>query len=144
MSKTGETESPKDSGKRGRPTLAEQLGKYSSGSQGSLLDSFNRKREEAEEERRRVEKELIENFQKARRVGRSPPQEATEGEGTESEGTEGELKDIKMYKLDRLPELVVTVKKDTQDIKKQNESINKEIRELKEEWKRKQEAWERE
>ena len=91
-----------------------------------------------------MEKELIENFQKARRVGRSPPQEATEGEGTESEGTEGEPKDIKMDKLDRLTELVLTVKKDTQDIKKENESINKEIRELKEEWKRKREAWERE
>ncbi|XP_076544800.1 uncharacterized protein LOC143305384 [Osmia lignaria lignaria] len=49
-----------------------------------------------------------------------------------------------MDKLDRLTELVLTVKKDTQDIKEGNESINKEIRELKEEWKRKQEAWERE
>lgn len=77
----GEEERNRESKRRGRPTRAEQLGRQRAGSVGSISDSFKRKREEEEqeEERLRAEKEIFENFQKSRKVGRSPPQEKVKG-----------------------------------------------------------------
>lgn len=43
-------------------------------------------------------------------------------------------------KIDKLMEIMLTVKKDTEDIKKE---LRREMKELREEWKKKQEEWER-
>ncbi|XP_024874051.1 trichohyalin-like [Temnothorax curvispinosus] len=49
-----------------------------------------------------------------------------------------------MDKLDKLTEIMLTIKKDTEEIKKENKAIRSEIQDLREEWKKKQEEWEKE
>lgn len=139
----GEEERNRESKRRGRPTRAEQLGRQRAGSVGSISDSFKRKREEEEqeEERLRAEKEIFENFQKSRKVGRSPPQGKSEGKDNQQERSkEEDNMNKETEKIDKLMEIMLTVKKDTEDIKKE---LRREMKELREEWKKKQEEWER-
>lgn len=76
-----EQKGEKETRRRGRPTLIEQLGRQGAssagkqriGSAGSILEVFKRKRiEEEKQSRLRAEKEILENFYKLRKVGRSP------------------------------------------------------------------------
>lgn len=90
MSKRSEDkEGSKEQRRKGRPTIMEQLGiqRPRTGNLGSLFgasDAFKRKREEeAEQEKVKAEKELLESFRKNRKVGRSPPVEK-EGKAEES------------------------------------------------------------
>ena len=49
----------KETRRRGRPSLAEQLGRIRADSEGSILGSFKRKREgDEEQDRLRAEKEI--------------------------------------------------------------------------------------
>ncbi|XP_071571574.1 uncharacterized protein [Temnothorax nylanderi] len=147
MSNTGEgTERQKESKKKGRPINAVHLGRQRNNSE-SIIDSFKRKREE-EEDRIRTEKELLEKFEKSRTVGRSPPTKRT-GITSGAERTQEEMnieneKGADMDKLDKLTEIMLTIKKDTEEIKKENKAIRSEIQDLREEWKKKQEEWEKE
>lgn len=49
-----------------------------------------------------------------------------------------------MDKIDKLTEIILTIKNDTEEIKKENKVIRQEIQDLREEWKKKQEEWEKE
>ena len=141
MNRAGEGgEVQKETRRRGRPSLAEQLGRSRTGSEGSILDTFKRKREgEEEQERLRAEKEIEEEFLKARKIGRSPPTKKTEaviGTAVTLVCQETE-QDREMDKLDKLIEVVMAVKNELEELRKDN-------RELRDEWKRRDEIWEKE
>ena len=120
--------------------MAEQLGRSRAGSEGSILDTFKRKRGgEEEQERLRAEKEIEEEFLKARKIGRSPPTKKTEaviGTAVTPVCQETE-QDREMDKLDKLMEVVLAVKNELEELRKDN-------RELRDEWKRRDEIWENE
>lgn len=129
--------------RRGRPTLAEQLGRQRANSVGSLLgEQYKRRREEEEEkEREKVEKEFIEQFQKTRKIGRSPPEKRAE---TEKIREQQQVKMNRDTNMEKLTELMLTIKQDTEEIKKENRELRSEIKEMKEEWNKKLESWEKE
>ena len=149
MSRAGEGGGvQKETRRRGRPSLAEQLGRRRADSEGSILDSFKRKREDEEEqERLRAEKEIEEEFLKARKVGRSPPTKKTEvvirtAETPDSQKTEQEKEmDVK---LDKLMEAVLAVKKDMEELRKDNRDLRQGMQDLRDEWKSRDEIWEKE
>ena len=138
----------KETRRRGRPSLAEELGRRRADSEGSILDSFKRKREgEEEQERLRAEKEIEEEFLKARKVGRSPPMKKTEviigtAETPNSRKTEQE-KEINA-KLDKLMEAVLAVKKNLEELRKDNRDLRQGMQDLRDEWKSRDEIWEKE
>lgn len=140
MSKAGEGE--KETRRKGRPTLSKLLGRQRASSTSSIFDTPKRKREEIKEqeeekrERIKAEEELTEQFQKTRKVGRSPPAEKTEERETEESKKEEKNEDLDMDKIDKLTEIILTIKKDTEDIRKVQEATNREIIDLKEEWKK--------
>lgn len=145
MSKINEEkENPREQRRRGRPTLAEQLGRQRprAGSLGSLFgitDVNKRKREgEAEQERVKAEREFLDNFRKNRKIGRSPP--LKKEVETQERGRSMETHD----KLDNLMEIILKIKEDMEEIKKENKILYQEMRDLKEEWIKKQETWEKE
>ncbi|XP_025269024.1 trichohyalin-like [Camponotus floridanus] len=146
MNKTGEgPERQKEPKRKGRPTHEEHLGRQRANSFESIVDSFKRKREE-KEDRIRTEKELLEKFQKTRAASRSPPTKRIEkaAEGTQEEKNTGNKEELDMDKIDKLTEIILTIKNDTEEIKKENKVIRQEIQDLKEEWKKKQEEWKKE
>lgn len=72
-------ENIREQGRKGRPTLAEQLGRQRprTGNLGSffgITEAYKRKRKgEAEQESVRAEREFSDKIRKNRKVGRSPP-----------------------------------------------------------------------
>ncbi|XP_011865601.1 PREDICTED: uncharacterized protein LOC105560791 [Vollenhovia emeryi] len=136
MSNTGEgKDRQKEPKKKGRPTNAEHLGRQRTSSFESIVDTFKRKREE-EEDRIRAEKELLEKFEKTRAVSRSPPTKRP-GKTPETEGTQEEKnieneKELDMDKLDKLTEIILTIKNDTEEIKKENRAIRSELQDVRE------------
>ena len=131
--KKGEEEGKKT---KGRPTKAEELtklrGRADSLGTGSIRDYIQkRKREGAEEEIAKAEKEILEKFRETRKVDRSPPNQVKKGEEEEENMAAEGIKEI----LRKLEEQEVERRKDKEEIKK-------EIRELKEEFKRREEVWE--
>ncbi|XP_076297968.1 uncharacterized protein LOC143217494 [Lasioglossum baleicum] len=129
--------------KKGRPTLAVQLGRQRAGSVGSIEESFKRKRE-GDREREKAEKEILENFQKQRKIGRSPPKKEKEGEGTKEERDTCTAAEDKDKNMEELTELIKSIKKDTMEIKQENREIKQELKNLKEDWIRRQAEWEKE
>lgn len=143
MNKTEEDpERQKESKRKGRPTHAEHLGRQRANSFESIIDSFKRKREE-EKDKIRTEKELLEKFQKTRALSRSPPTKRIEkaAEGTEEEKSTKNENVLDMDKIDKVTEIILTIKNNTDEIKKENKVIRQKIQDLREEWKKKQEKW---
>lgn len=132
----------KEPKRKGRPTHAEHLGRQRANSFESIIDSFKRKREE-EKDKIRTEKELLKKFQKTRAVSRSPPTKRIEkaAEGTEEEKSTKNENVLDMDKIDKVTEIILTIKNDTDEIKKENKVIRQKIQDLREEWKKKQEKW---
>ncbi|XP_077256518.1 uncharacterized protein LOC143894248 isoform X1 [Temnothorax americanus] len=131
--KKGEEEGRKT---KGRPTKAEGLaklrGRADSLGTGSIKDYIQkRKREGVEEEIAKAEKEILEKFNEARKVDRSPPNKIKKGEEEEESMAAEGIKEI----LRKLEEQEAERRKD-------KEKIKKEIRELKEEFKRREEILE--
>lgn len=74
-------------------------------------------------------------------MSRSPPTKRIEkaAEGTQEEKSTENENGLDMDKIDKLTEIILTIKNDTEEIKKENKVIKQEIQDLKEEWKKKQE-----
>ncbi|XP_026827641.1 vicilin-like seed storage protein At2g18540 [Ooceraea biroi] len=142
----GSSEKKKESKRKERSIIIERVTRQRTGSLGSIADSFKRKREEEDEEDRiKAEKEFYEIFRKSRIVDRTPPhkkEEETEESRKIQKGKKiGDKEETDMDKLEQITEIMLTIKKDTEEIKKENKEIKAELQVMREEWKRRQEEW---
>ena len=95
----------------------------------------------------RAEREVEEEFLKARKVGRSPPLKKTEVaigsvETSDSQET-GQEKEMDA-KVDKLMEAVLAVKKDMEELRRDNKDLREGMQDLRDEWKSRDEIWEKE